>query len=102
MNVPRGLKTKALRKKLIDEIPNAMLRSMLEGECLDVRKIGRPLRGTPGDFILGGFLEGIDYADVDNGEWIWSIGRNKKTGQIRASTSGRYYEHPDYECLWVR
>jgi hypothetical protein len=71
-----------------------------KNECLDVRKIGVQI--GPGVFRLNEFVEGVDYADVQNEAWIWSIGRDKKTGEIRASTSSGYYLNPDYECLWLR
>lgn len=98
----RATKTKTLRNKLIDEVPNAMLRSLLEGDTLDVRAIGESVRGKPGVFQLPGCMSGVDYADVDNAAWIHSIGRHKKTGKIHASLDARFYENPDYECLWLR
>lgn len=98
----KASKIAALRKKMMDEVPNAMLRSLLEGDTLDVRAIGRAARGRPGEFILDTFAEGIDYADVDNGAWIHSIGRHKKTGKIYASIYSNFYQNPDYECLWLR
>jgi len=88
------MKTKTLRKKMIAEVPNAMLRSLLEGDTLDVRAIGEPVRGQPGVFQLPDCMDGVDYADVDNAAWIHSIGRHKKTGKILASIDARFSKIP--------
>jgi hypothetical protein len=81
-----------------------MNRSMQEklnsGDALDVRKIGRVIQ--PGLFTLDQFLEGKDYCDAENEAWIWSIGRDKETGDILASTTAEFYQNPDFECLWLR
>lgn len=59
-----------------------------------------------GDIILDRFIPDIDYCvmhqDLNKYDWIWSIGRNYKTGEILASTTGKFYENDEYECLWLR
>ena len=45
-------------------------------------------------------LLGVDYRAGQRA--IWSIGRHRESGGIHASLDGRFYEHPDYECLWLR
>lgn len=77
----------------------AMERKLQAGECIDV---GACDKTAEGDYVLTHFFEGSDYADAKNEAWVWSIGRHKETGQIVASTSSKFYMHPDYECLWLR
>lgn len=43
-----------------------------------------------------------DYCDLKQRVWIWSIGRHRETRVIHASTDGRLYQNPAYECLWLR
>lgn len=46
--------------------------------------------------------DGKDYCNAGEEAWIWSIGRCRATGVIRAAHDARYYQNPDYECLWLR
>lgn len=78
----------------------AMQRALNEGSCLDVMVIGEEI--GPGLYSLREFTEGKDYCDADQEAWIWSIGRNRKTGEIQAATDSRFYQNPDYHCLWIR
>lgn len=55
-----------------------------------------------GDYILERFEEGKDYRVNSLNQLIWSIGKHKKTGVIKASVTSRFYENPVYECLWLR
>lgn len=64
---------------------------------------------TPeGYYILAGEManpnriEGVDFCDSSTESWIWSIGQNKKTGQVLASLDTCFYQNPEYECLWLR
>ncbi len=81
-------------------MPNlAMKRKLESGECRDVSRCAR----TPdGDYVLEHFEEEVDYANAETEEWIWSIGRDRATGQILASHSTRFYQNPAYECVWLR
>lgn len=72
-----------------------------KGEALDVRAIGEATE-TAGVYRLRTFTEGVDYCDPAAGRWIWSIGRNRATGEILASTDNRFYGHAEYECIWLR
>ncbi len=92
-----GMSNKSMQKKLID------------GECLDVRKIGEPIDGSgiwpddpPREFKLKGYIDECDYADALTERWIWSIGKRKSDGEIRAATDNRFYQNEDWECLWLR
>jgi hypothetical protein len=77
------------------------MQEKLDGnECLDVREIGEEI--GPGLYRLREFTEGVDYADAQKEVWIWSIGRNLKTGEIHASTSAQFYLNSEFECLWLR
>lgn len=70
------------------------------GECIDVNQIGRA--AGPGVFVLSSYEGGVDYCDAANDQWIWSIGKDILTGEILAATDTRFYQHPQYECLWLR
>lgn len=73
------------------------------GECKDVTPFGHVVGGV-GIYTLphGFFEEGKDYCDAQTEMWIWSIGRNYADGRIVASTDNRFYQNPDWECLWLR
>jgi hypothetical protein len=70
------------------------------GECLDVNAIGRPIGG--GLFELDSCQMDVDYCDAATEQWIWSIGKSLADGTIVASIDGRFYQNPQYECLWLR
>jgi hypothetical protein len=76
-----------------------MAEKLLASEAIDVSKCPR---NSNGDFILTAFQEDVDYCDAEREEWIWSIGRDRKSGEILASTSGKFYQNPSYECLFLR
>lgn len=78
----------------------AMIQMLQEGDALDVSKIGSEIE--PGVYQLTTFIDGIDYCDPSKDLWIWSIGKNLKSGLIYASMDTRYYFNDDYECLWLR
>lgn len=69
----------------------------------DVRTIGREHPTNRGHFILDGFDDaGVEYFDGQNNRLIWSIGRHIETTEIIASLGSDLYQHPEYECLWLR
>lgn len=78
----------------------AMQSKLNTGECLDVREIGE--QQSNGDFLLHEYHDNVDYCDAEKEEWIWSIGKHKLSGKIYASKTGKFYQNPDYECLWLR
>jgi len=82
---------------------NSMRRLIDSGDAIDVTKIGKEI--FPGMYRLGKYLEGgygFDYCDPNTGIWIYSIGINKRTGNIFASADTDFYMNPDYECVWLR
>ena len=83
-----------------------MKESLSVGDCIDVLSIGEIVKDEHTDVVciykLNGFVDGKDYCDSEREQWIWSIGKNNKTGEIFASTDTRFYQNPDYECLWLR
>lgn len=89
-------------RRAIEEPPvmnKRMAEKLAGGEAVDVSECAR----TPeGDYILEKFIDDVDYCDKEREAWIWSIGKNIQTGQIIASTTGRFYQNPLYECLWLR
>jgi hypothetical protein len=77
------------------------MREKLEaGDCLDVLAEGEEL--APGLYRLRRFLEGVDYCDAAREAWIWSIGQHVSTGEIIAATDARFYQNPEYVCLFLR
>lgn len=80
---------------------NLRMREKLDaGECIDVNTIGRSIGS--GVFVLKSYVDGVDYCDAANDQWIWSIGKDLLTNEILASTDTRFYQHPQYNCLWLR
>ena len=77
----------------------AMEKKVRDGEAVDLSECAR---NKSGDFILDTFDDDMDYCVLAAGSWIWSIGRDLKTGSVLASTTGKFYQNPEYECLWLR
>src|SRR5215471_14290702 len=46
--------------------------------------------------------DGMDYCNAETEQWIWSIGRHRKTGEILASHTDELFNHRNFECLWLR
>lgn len=83
-----------------------MHEKLQSGDCLDVRSIGEPT-DDPAVFKLRYYEAGFDYCDAETERWIWSIGRRRRTlenlsDETFAATDARFYQNPDYECLWLR
>ena len=83
------------------------------GECVDVAE-GGGKEIEPGVFELRGRARdaaedsagpqgfGCDFCVAAREAWIWSIGKRRSDGAVLASTDARFYEHPEFECLWLR
>jgi hypothetical protein len=78
----------------------SMASALKVGHCLDVRREGREL--SEGVFQLKRFIDHVDYCDTLKERWIWSIGKNVHDGRIQASVDTRYYNDPNWECLFLR
>jgi hypothetical protein len=78
----------------------AMANKLIKGKALDVRTVGHEVE--PGVYQLRGYVDDVDYCDAEKEQWIWSIGKRLSDGVILASTDARFYENPDYKCLWLR
>ena len=57
---------------------------------------------TRGSWRLAGFVDNVDYCDRESETWIWSIGQRRTDGAIFAAADARFYQHPAFECLWLR
>lgn len=84
----RSLRNKAMAEKLSTFAALSVLR---EGEAIG-----------GGLYKLRRFAEGRDYCDPALEAWIWSIGRNRATGEIFASTNTGLYQDEAWECLFLR
>ena len=84
-----------------------MHKMVKSGEALDVREIGIVADGEqqkplPEVFLIAKFTEGLDYCDLQTERWIWSIGRHVRSRTAYAATDTRFYQNPEFECLWLR
>jgi len=81
----------------------AMARKLASHRALNVREMMVPTDELGrGVYALDRYVDGVDYCDAEKELWIWSIGRRRHDGRIFASTDTRFYQNPDYECLWLR
>lgn len=60
----------------------------------------------PGVFLLDedirpNTIDGMDLCVKSREQWIWSVGVDDD-GRLWASTDNRFYENPDYKCIWLR
>jgi hypothetical protein len=84
-----------------------MARKLASGEALDVETLaavaapeaGAIYRGT---FRLDRFVEDVDYFIGSTEQWVWSIGRRLSDGAIFAALDSRFYQNPEFHCLWLR
>ena len=83
----------------------SMERKLRSGAARDIspHRTSAPIRGLTA-YVLPGdaFQEGVIYCDAKEEVWIWSIGRHRSTNEIHASAAGVHYQHPQYECLYLR
>jgi hypothetical protein len=98
-----------------DNMMNKRMQKKLDRhEAVDVSSCPRT---KDGDFLLENFTDDVDYCDSFEEVWIWSIGRAEgdsavemrdgttqilKRGAVLASTSGKFYQAPGWECLFLR
>jgi hypothetical protein len=83
------------------KIKNTWMRDALQsGDAIDVRMIGMEVE--PGVFRLTEFVPDIEYVDAENEAFIQSIGKDLASGEILASTDGRFYNNDDYECIYLK
>jgi|GraSoiStandDraft_4_1057263.scaffolds.fasta_scaffold19853_10 hypothetical protein len=85
----------------------AMRRKLEKGEALDVEQMAALVAPQQGDlyrgtFALDRFVDDRDYCVGSTEQWIWSIGRRKSDGVIFAALDSRFYQNPEFECLWLR
>lgn len=82
-------------------VKNPWLRKALrDGRVIDVRQSGTEVE--PGVFRIEKFYPGVDYYDSRREAPIFSIGKDVASGEIFAAHDLRFYDDPDYECLYVK
>jgi hypothetical protein len=82
-----------------------MERKLRRGEAKDIscHRTDSPITGLTAYVLPRDQLEdGVAYCDAREEVWIWSIGRHRTTDEIHASVRGVHYQHPSYECLYLR
>jgi hypothetical protein len=85
----------------------SMKRKLESGEALDVERmiaLAAPQPGAlyAGTFHLDRFVDGADYCVASTEQWIYSIGRRKSDGEIFAALDSRFYQNPEFTCLFLR
>ncbi len=78
----------------------AMAEMLRQGAALSVLSEGKEVQ--PGLYRLDRFVEDKDYCDPQRELWIWSVGKSVFDGKIYAATDARFYEDPNWECLFLR
>lgn len=89
----------AMRTAEEGDMNQVMQRKVDAGHAIDLST--RP-RTEDGSYILESFVIGQDYCNTQRQEWIWSIGQRKDSGQLLAAHDDRFYDHPDFKCVWLR
>lgn len=78
----------------------SMEHALRAGQALSVLVEGRKI--DDGLYELRRFVDGKDYCDPQREWWIWSVGRHVFDGRIMAATDVRFYQDPNWECLFLR
>lgn len=79
---------------------NLWMKDALEkGQIIDVRQVGVEL--GDGVFKINEFIPSTTYVDSQNEEFLFSIGRDRETGEIFGAYDTRFYNDPDYETLYL-
>jgi len=67
----------------------AMERKLTSGQAIDLSRCPRK-----GDFyVLPKVIDGMDYCNAQTEQWIWSIGRHNKSGEILACLGNITFNH---------
>ena len=77
----------------------AMARKLRKGEAVDTSNCPATKEGY---YMPDDFFEDKDYCNAAKEVWIWSIGVSYATRQVLASTSSNLYQHPEFECIFLR
>lgn len=82
-----------------------MKESLQKCQAIAVDQCGKEVE--PGVFLLDErmrlhTIDGLDMCVKEREEWIWSVGVSQKDGRLYASTDSRFYQNPDYECVFLR
>jgi len=85
----------------------AMARKLEANGAIDVETVLALAAPEPADlyrgtFRLDAFVDGADYCVGSTEQWIWSIGRRLSDGAIFAALDSRFYNNPEFHCLFLR
>lgn len=82
----------------------AMKEALEKKEAVDLNKVAVALSGgaLDGCWRLERLHGDVDYCDPSTERWVGSIGRHNISGELHAAPDARFYQHPDYECVWLR
>jgi hypothetical protein len=77
-----------------------MKNALISGTVIDVRQVGVEIK--PGVFKLTHYVPSTQYVDPEEEQFIFSIGKDKETGEIFAAYDTRFYGDDDYETLYLQ
>jgi len=78
----------------------AMERKLKSKEAIDLSTFPQTIVG---DYVLDDLdFEGMDLCNAETEKWIRSVGKHKQSGFVLASETNKFYQNPDFECLWLR
>ena len=78
----------------------AMQRKLQLGEAINVLTEGRKIDDSM--YEIRNFKQNVDYCDPVAERWIWSVGQRIVDNKIFGATDARFYDNPNYSCLFVR
>jgi hypothetical protein len=88
------------RRPSYQKVQNTWMRDSLRaGRVIDVRQVG--VEVEPGVFRLTKFIPDVTYVDPKTERFLLSIGRDRNSGEVLGAFDQRFYQNPDYECLYL-
>ena len=78
----------------------AMKELLAKADCIDLAQLGQ--EQSDGTFLLEQSFPNFEYIHSTSERWVISIGRRLSDGKILAAFDSRFYQDPNYECVWLR
>lgn len=84
----------------------SMKRKLDKKEALDLNGFYQGPPGSLAEYRLPPEYQkriaGKELCDSGREAWIRSVGKHKVTGELHASSDPVHYQHPQYDCLWLK